>query len=445
MVIILLLALIIAFSLNLGAPSAFSNMSSGALVLEFMATLVISFLMIIRMVPNKTAQSRFVNCFLFGYTISLLILHFYWTPVELVSAGFDSARYYNYAATMTRGGVVLDGLNYWGVVFFYYVLFTVFGLDPLVPLFLNVLLVLYAILLLAKFLCRVGVPYKMSALLLLIPEIMYYNDMSSREILCMVFGVIVILNFYKVYNKESSVFTMILSVFILMLMIVIRPPYGIGVILVMALYMLFSARKKGKVIFYGLILVAVAVVGVGLAGNIGDTGSDVGQSLSSTIEDRVGGDNTMGDDFIYSQNSMAAKLIPHNPVEFVVYGIIRTFAYVIITPGDITDPINSFNIITDKTGYIEWTTLFMMLLIPGVYKTIRNSFKVSSEIKLLVIAFLVFFFLVGVFNTNLIQQRYRLVYDLFYFSLAIIYLTERKRSKKKYSSCPMSNDKITTK
>jgi hypothetical protein len=261
----------------------------------------------------------------------------------------------------------------------------------------------------------------------------------------MVFGVYVILNFYLVYNKEISKMKIIPALFILLLMIVIRPPYGIGAVLVVGLYILFSTKEIKKIILYVAIILGIVVVGVYAAGNIGDTSSDVSESLSSTIEDRVDGDNTMGDDFIYSQNSMAAKLIPHNPVEFVVYGIIRTFAYVIITPGDITDPINSFNIITDKTGYIEWTTLFMMLLIPGVYKTIRNSFKVSSEIKLLVIAFLVFFFLVGVFNTNFIQQRYRLVYDLFYFSLAIIYLTERKRSKKKYSSCPMSNDKITTK
>lgn len=429
MMLLLLVAVIIAFILNLNAPAVFSNMTAVSLAIEFVATIGVAYFMINKMIPNKMAISRFFNCFLLGFTISLLILHFYWTPVELVSAGFDPARYYNYAATMIKGNVVIEGLNYWGVVFFYYALFKVFGLDPMVPLFLNVLLVLYVILLLSRFLNKAGVPYKTSAWLLLIPEIIYYNDMSSREILCMVFGVYVIVNFYRVYNREVSIVRLIPTITILLLMIIIRPPYGIGAVIAIGLYFLFVTKKRMKAIFYSAIMSVVVAVGLYAAGNIGDFNNDVGSSLSSTMEGRISGDNTKGDDFVYSQNSMAAKLIPHNPIQFVVYGLIRTMAYVIVTPADIIDPIGSFNIFTDVNGYTEWTTLLMMLLIPRVYKTIKNHFKKEKEVKILAIAFFVFFLMVGVFNTTLIQQRYRLVYDLFYFSLALIYLSKRKCSK----------------
>lgn len=427
MIVVFLLAAVVAFILNLEVPTAYTNMAAGGLFVEFMATIILAYIMIVKMLPEKKAQARFLNSFLSSFMISLLILHFYWTP-ELPTTGFDPARYYNYAASLVKGQLLAEGLNYFGVVYFYYFLFSLLGLDPLIPLYLNVLLVLYACLMLANLLYRTGVPYKMSALLLLIPEIMYYNVMSSREILCMVFGVYVIINLFKIYTKEISYLRLIPTLIILALMIFIRPPYGICTILVIGIYMMFATHRKRKTIVYIVVLLVVAVVCIGAAGAIGDNGN-IGSVLSSTIENRVTGENEMNDDFTYGKSSIAAKLIPHNPIEFVVFGVIRTMAYVIVPPSVILNPINSLNVITDVRGYTEWTTLLMMIYIIRVYKTVKNNFKHSEVIRLIAISFFVFFLLVGMFNINLIQQRYRVVYDMFYFSLALIYMSRYKQKK----------------
>lgn len=441
MIIIALILTILGLILNLSCPADLTNTPAFVLILEYIAVLFFAKRIIDNKIKsNNTDREKFYAFFLLGFAFSLFVLHFLWTPGLSDTNpqwGFDPQRYYKYASVMLKGDFVADGLNYWGVVLFYYFSFFLFGLNPLIPLYINVLLVLYATTLMANFLNGiegVNVKYKTSAYLLLIPEVICYNVMSSREILVMTFGTIAILNAYKILQGDKSKLLSLFTVLSLLIMIAIRPPYGICALLLIGVYYLFGIRKRKKRNKFPIIAFAlIGVVGlsvVNMAGSLGDN-EDIGTSLSETIGNRVGGTNVAGDDLTYQANSISARLIPHNPVEFVIFGVIRTFAYLVLPPANFFNPIAAFDVFTDYGGFTEWTTLFMMLLIPTVYKITRRYYGKREEINLLIIAFLAFFFLVGMFNVNLIQMRYRLVYDLFYFSLAITMLTIQKSRRRK--------------
>ena len=141
MTLFLLLLATLAFALNLNAPAELSDAPAILLILEYIGVLAIANILIRKgLHAPKEMKIKYMNCFLIGFTISLLFLYFVWTPNLPENSkdwGFDPQRYYYYASMFVKGTPMFDGLNYFGIVFFYIGLFYVFGINPLVPLFIN--------------------------------------------------------------------------------------------------------------------------------------------------------------------------------------------------------------------------------------------------------------------------------------------------------------------
>jgi hypothetical protein len=74
----------------------------------------------------------------------------------------------------------------------------------------------------------------------------------------------------------------------------------------------------------------------------------------------------------------------------------------------------------------------MLILIVPILRYVTKFKDVSSGEQLTIVMFVVFFFVIGTFMTTFIHIRYRLVYDLLYFSLginAMLLSKYRKRRK----------------
>ncbi len=425
---ILLLLSIPALWINLHTVENLSNTAPYILVIEHIAVLSISYFMTYFHInkSNKAQCNLYYSAFLLSYIFSLLLLHYLWTPwLEPYSAGwgFDPQRYYIYAQDVVRFGYSDVYLNGMGVVYFYAFIMKFLGVDPLVPLFVNSLLTYLAVLTFIVYLGRNNIKFiKYGWLLVFIPEFIYFNLMPCRDILCMAFMTICVTklaNYSGIQNKIILVISFILLFYI-------RPTMALP--LVMAQICIVFFKRKARItrflyflIFFLLIFFMQRMEGVMSSENDSD--------IQSKIERTTDTDNI-------ESNKANAKtvslLIPHNPVEYVVFGFIRSFLYVIPTPGMILSPFKALRMTGEgqAPGPPNLTTILLFLSFPMIIKLVLSIKSKNSDIQLFITTTIVYFFVIGTFNPTIIHPRYRVVYDLLYFGLALWQFTSLPKKKR---------------
>lgn len=437
--VILLLITFICFLLNLDAPKITSDATVIQLILDYILVLLVSNIMVRSVLKgyNKEIQNKYYNIFLLSFIISLIILHFMWTPMlnpSLPDWGFDPLRYYYYASEIIRTGFSSASLSYYGIVYYNVGIMNVFGLDPLVPLFTNILMTFYAVLLIARHLGNdkhIG----SYAYLLLIPEIISFDMMASREIICMSMATVFVIK-YKELLRNFRYSTLLIMIVSLLLVAVIRPPMAAVAIMGIFISLIFTFKGKlGKKMIVLAIASGLLIGGLGLSTSLGSNFTS--DSLSETISDNISGDNEERND---AKSGLTTMLIPHNPIEYIVFGVIRSFAYVVPAPVMIKDFETQFSL-SNYYIYEHLSTLIIFFFVPIVFRTVKNYKRQDENMKLIIILFVCYFFTIGISLPNLIHNRYRLVYDLFYFTIAIYGWTHKNEWKKKKTKVVIENIK----
>lgn len=432
MIVLCFFLVLIALILNFENNSYLSNIPYMVILLEGISVIIIGWLLIRNVLGkanDKAIQNTFFYCFLLSFFISLVYIHFTWIPYMKENYGieaFDPIRYYYGANELARYGTTEAYMNYFGVTYFYAFFMKIFGISPLVPLFLNILLTLYASLKLFVFLKNDNyeTKNKLFPYILLIPEVVCYNALSSREIICMACLTIVVVNAFElIKNFQFSRF--IVSLFFFLLLIVVRPPFGFLALLCIGFYFVILSKKKVLAITFSVILIGIMFIGANVTSGFGDSTDAMTEQLDVSKKRQV------DSEVVSSQNSLSAWLTPHNSVEFFVYGAIRSVAYLLISPGQIASPYNAFlnfNNTSPTDIYVGWTTIFMMLSIPLLYRNYRNIRLQEEKIKYLLVCLILCLYVVGTFMTGFIHLRYRIVYDLLYFGV-VLYLLSFKQKK----------------
>lgn len=384
----------------------------------------------------KRYRSRYFSCFLIGYSISLVLMYLYWTPYMVKSWAtsfdtFDPVKYYAIASEIVHGEMNAAIIAF-PVSWIYVVLLTVLGRDPLIPLYVNSIAILYAVLILSKYINRDNHYHiKYFSFLLLIPEVIYFNMMSAKDTICMICAVIIFVLSHKIMEKNYKTLDIVIAVIALVAMILARTSMGFVAILGVVIMIFFSGKLSGKKIL--LLLIVIGVVGGALALTIGLGSQESTFNLQEKIEGEILGDMSVANQLEdQSKDSFMKYLVPSNPLEFVVFGIIRSFCYVIIDPGMVTNPFSRFMFDgTFKCPLMRHsTTVLMFISLPIIYVGLKSWKKRSKEYKALFIQALIYFFVVGCFNPLMLHIRYRVVYDLLFFALAIksyLIITEARK------------------
>lgn len=427
--ILLYILTFLGFVLNLDAPKITSDATVIQLILDYFFVLLVSNVMVRSVLKgfNQKIRTKFYNLFLLSFFISLIILHFMWTPLlnpSLPDWGYDPLRYYYYASEIIRTGFSSASLSYYGVVYYNVGIMNVFGLDPLVPLFTNILMTFYAVLLIARLLGN-DKHVNRYAYLLLIPEIISFDMMASREIICMSMVTVFVIK-YNELMKQFRWPRLLIMIIAILLVAVIRPPMAGVAVMGIVVSLIFTFKGKlGKNMIVLAIAGGLLVVGLGISTSMGsDFSSD---SLSETVSDNFSGDNEERND---AKPGLTTMLIPHNPIEYVVFGVIRSFAYVVPAPVMIKDFETQFSL-SNYYIYEHLSTLIIFFFLPTVFRTVKNYKQQDENMKLIIILFVCYFFTIGISLPNLIHNRYRLVYDLFYFTIAIYGWTHKNDWKNK--------------
>lgn len=430
--ITLLLSTVLVF-LNAIQNVSHVSVSPIVMLIEHLCVLLFSYLIINNRLRRYARSIVFLyyKYFLIAYTVSLFALLYNWGP-ELFnlgseSFGFDPQRYYLSAVNLLESGYIQYNLNYYGVVYFWYAIMAIFGASPLVPLYVNSLLTLYAVLLLSSTLGDdSSSKMKYMAYMLLIPEVVLYNAYSSREILCLAFATIGLYYLYA-YHRTRNYRNMLFGLISISLLTFIRPTISLPLLLG---FMLFYVLNRGKFIYniiIAIVISAVFFIGQDLS-KIGTDGD--GFSVSESMEARVDEFGSNADMSRYSSNSMTARLIPSNRVEFVVFGAIRAIFYVVPSPASFMQLLNIEG--GQPPFYTELTTFLMFFSLPFLYRVLKRYKKEKSIIKLLLIVLLLYVYVVSAFNPTILHVRYRIVYDLFFFGIILneIYKIREVKTKK---------------
>lgn len=426
MIVVCMLIFLFSLLIVNDIPGYLVNVPFVIYYLEGLLTAIIGFLVISRILKTEPlpVRKKFFCCFLLAMSISLLYLQFTWIPYLHKEYGiekFDPIRYYYGANELVRYGKTDAYMNYFGVVYFYAFFMRIFGISPLVPLYVNALLSLYASLTLYLFLTNRG-NKKMSKyfpFILFIPEVICFNALSSREIICMSSFTIVVVNLYELINyKSPRLFSAIIYFFLLLM---VRPPFGLLAILCVVFYFIVLSKKKNTAIIFSVIMIGVMFLGMNITHGLSDSTDAFSEQLD------VSKNRNVDEEVAFKQNSLSAMLTPHNTIEFFVYGAIRSVAYLLLTPGQLADPINCFFrvSVTSTSFYTTWTTLLMMISIPILYRRIRYLKRQVEHVRYILICMMVCVYVVGTFMAGFIHLRYRIVYDLIYFGVVLYCLSNK--------------------
>ena len=269
---LLILISVLALVSSFDSVDTVSNVSWMRLLVEHGLIIEIAWILISKNLRkyNETTRLIYFNLFLCSYIISIVALNYYWVESLVMESNYDPARYYRYAIQIITGEGEKVGLNYYGVVYFYAFSMRIFGIDPVVPLFVNMLLTLYAVLCVGKLLGTKDSINKY-ALLLIIPEVILYDIYSSREILCTTMATICIVKYIELHEERNKA-RIITLVSAFLLMGVVRPPMAFVLILIITYHILMNSKSKYR--FAGMVLIALLVVAASFDNRTGYAGCE---------------------------------------------------------------------------------------------------------------------------------------------------------------------------
>lgn len=367
--------------------------------------------------------------------LTLYLLHVGWIP-ELEPTGssewgYDPQRYYRDAFDLIENNWnPTVGLNYQGILFFYGAIFYLLGHNPVIPALINNLVTLlgtlYLIRLAYEFKGNSGPRDWILAFALLIPELLWYDIMTSRETLMAVLILVALLATGRYIVHSSCVSlkgTMLLVSTCLAVILGVRTIMAIPVVVSIGIMIILLKRWQinaiaPKMIILGLVVALVAMgpmLQLFLGGHEVDyVGSLWGaQSFERSWEFESG----------WSEKSIGLLLVPNNTWQAVLFAMPRMIIYLVV-------PLPNYLIsITDLSNgsWSAWQHLIgilssglNILLMPYTIAGFAWAYKQRAQKPaqmVLHLAFWVMFIMIAG-GSIIIHERYRVMVLLLLFGCA---------------------------
>lgn len=370
--------------------------------------------------------------------ITLFLLYAGWTPqlfqTSLASWGYDPQRYYFQAQKLIEHdwSSYFVALNYKGILYYYGAIFYVFGHNPVIPALINAFITLIATLYLIKVCYEIKglkgpLDWKISFALLL-PEVLWYDVMTSRETLLAALLLFSMLTAGRLIARTASISLFRVSLIIgfsLLAIGFVRSSMLLPLSFSIALMVLLIQPKRGSHGLKRTILVVVAtaalLVGPILTGYLGGYDFDVGNTLESKVLAReninvaaAGG---------WSEQSLGALFIPHGFLQSILFLPPRMVLYLVTPIPNVF--ISLSDLLNGSWGaWQKLLTLFSSLInifvFPYVLASLVESIKTrktnAAPIMLHISYWITFVTIAG--GNLIIHERYRVMASLMLFGCA---------------------------
>lgn len=266
--------------------------------------------------------------------LTVVVLHLGWEPMlKTFSAtvGYDPGRYYYQAvmlaaASLDSGATSVVSMNYMGVVYYYGLVFKVFGASPYVAAIVNCAVSSVAIWLLVHCCYSLRRTARLSdwriALVALLPELIWYDALTSRETICLAGLHLSLLPLSLYLLKPSNALPGISNVILMSSGLIgvafVRSWVLLPIAFCSLSYLLMKVRRSNR--FVAACLVTTAA---GAAIVLPDLGIIIGSRTLSYEDARVTSDVFDGVASGNAGNAVARYFVPRSEWQYVVYAPIR--------------------------------------------------------------------------------------------------------------------------
>jgi hypothetical protein len=351
--------------------------------------------------------------------------------------GYDPQRYYKFSWDLVVAGwdTFEISQNYQGILFYYGGIFAIFGHNPVVPALVNTFLTLLGCLLLIR--CAYQfMPNRtrddwVIAYILLVPESLWYDALTSRESLMsamIIFASMESATYFSGRHRSNFMTSYVIIFVALFAIISVRTSVIFGVILSNVIFfVLFNTRSLGNKtsrLFLLLFCCIAAILGPILQKITGGYNLNY-LKLFESISDA--GSNTV--DLDWSDNSIGYLLIPNNIIEAIIFIPLRFILYIAAPLPAI--PVSFSGL---KAGnWVDWqtlmtlpTSLMLILLFPYVLAATSKAWNLRRKApEMLVIPVVCWSNIIVVSGGNIIiHERYRLMFTILFFACAWIGYTQ---------------------
>jgi hypothetical protein len=364
--------------------------------------------------------------------ITLFLLYVAWIPrldPSSIDWGYDPQRFYFDARDLIENDwKPIAASTYQGIIYYYGVIFFLFGHNPVIPALINSFVTLIGILFLVRCVYSFVKERRNKdwtiAWLLMLPELLWYDVMTSRETLMAVLVIFTNLSVgrYLVGVKNVSlVNTILLASTTLFMILAVRTSMAMTVVasIVCMMLLLPSENKKSTSAKVLLFFLAIIVMSVGpliqkLAG-----GGEI--DYFSTLETLQALDSSFSDQQVWSNNSLGLLLTPTNIWQTFLFLPARMVLYLVAPLPNVS--ISAIELINGSWN--EWQRLmtisgsFLMLLgLPFALASTLQVWRIrryQPSPLVLHIAFWITFMAVAGGNI-IVHERYRIMFTMLLFA-----------------------------
>lgn len=318
--------------------------------------------------------------------ISLVLLFAGWIPQldpTLSMWGYDAQRFYLQAQELIANQWLPQfvSLNYVGILYYYGAIFFAFGRNPVIPALINALVTLLATL----YVVKVGYEIKRDrgprdwtlGLALLLPEILWFDVLTSRETLVAALIVFSLLTVGRFFAHTASISRLRLVVVVSTSVLAIAAvrtsmllPVVASILLMMLLVRTSTAPRLSKVAIVAAAMGAGLLVVPGMTGVLAGYGFDIGAVLTSVT---TGSDNiALSTEVQWSQNSIGMLLIPNGFLQSLLFLPARMILYLVAPLPNILVSLNGLLV----GDWSAWQTL--LILISSIINLIALPYALAS-------------------------------------------------------------------
>ncbi len=325
--------------------------------------------------------------------LTLCLLYAGWMP-QLQEAsssawGYDPQRYYIQAQELIDNGWLPDfvSLNYVGILYYYGAIYYFLGHNPVIPALINAFVTLIA----SLYLVRVGYEIKSQrrardwtlAFVLLLPEMLWFDVMTSRETLLAALLLFSMLTTGRYLARTSAISltnVFIINGFSLLGIAAVRTSMLFPVIVSIVLMLLLVKPKSGSRIVQravlGVTAVVVFIVGPVIAGFLGGYEFDVGKTIQ--VATSAGGNIALNSNMEWSESSIGMLLMPEGLFQSVLFLPPRMLLYLVAPLPNILVPVSDL-LVGNWSAWQRLLTLLSsvtnLLGIPFVLASLVRSIK----------------------------------------------------------------------
>lgn len=413
---------------------------------SFSAVLLLSVVSVMGLVLCRKTQVRLKDPSLkiLGYFwliklgVTLFLLYVGWIPQldpdSSTAWGYDPQRYYIQAQELIENNWSPDlvSLNYVGILYYYGAIFYVLGHNPVIPALINAFVTLMA----SLYLVKVGYEIKSHreprdwtlAFALLLPEVLWFDVMTSRETLVAALLLVATLTTgrYLARTAPLSLSTVLIASGLSVLAIAaVRTSMVLPVFASIALMVLLVTPQRGsRVVQRAVLALAAAViliVGPVIAGYLGGYEFDVGNAiqLATSASENI----ALSADMEWSENSIGILLMPEGLLQSILFLPPRMVLYLVAPLPKILVPVSDLL----AGSWAAWQNLFTLLssvinvlaipyALASFIQSIRSRKEIAAPLVFHISYWITFMAIAG--GNLVIHERYRVMATLLLWGCA---------------------------